>query len=649
MRFVSNDLFLLSPTQKNRAGCFWRCFSIPAFLLLLLCGFAYTMEIPSAEEIKLMCSSAPGKDKYPDAKAVVIRSEAEITIDSLGNYRWENFAIVKFLTFGGMRNYENYRIYYNSGIWDIKVLPSFSVGASGTMDTLVENEINFVKPDYITESGSSYSNSKMVVLSFPSLSESSAIVFHYELRTNEPPDRPLDWNLPVAGEDPVLHYKLTIRHPKDITIRYKTLNGAPEPSVSPSELVFIADSVSGFVDEPLSVPLAEFRPTIRFTATSSWNEISKFIGDKFFPYIKPVSAQIRKKAEELGNDPKRIFLFVADSVRNIDIDFRDERIVPLYPDTVVRNGYGDPLQKSILLGSLLVSCGYSVFPLLLPYPEMDIVKDIPLFSQFRSVAIMAVKGNDTLYFDPMAHTAPVGIIPEYSGKHIFVVKETGGEFVELPRYLNKLQLDYKIQMLPSGGVNGELALGVSGTIERNLREYFKGEKPRRIRMKCGEVANQIGPGVKLKDYSLSRVEDLLEPVKFSITFNADSFAFIEKYMMIVNLPEPSLPFAELLPPLTLDERRVPMNLGEPFEIICTFEITPPEEYEIIFSPEKQSFANQFGSYSVSSEDIAGVSKITYHISTNASKITPEKYPEILKLFRGFNAPKNWVVLLKKRV
>ncbi len=619
------------------------------FLLIILLPISsYAIIVPDENEIRRLCSLRIDKENFPDSKAIVLKSEKEITFTEDNRIRVEEFYILKFLNYSGMKAFENIKIGYNSGLWDLKILPSFTIKPDGTFDTLVESEMNFIKPDYIDEKASQYAKAKMMVLSFPALDESSSVFVHYVKETKGNSDYPFGWYFPFANEDPVLNFKLVVKYPSSRSITYKLYNTNKNPIKTSTELIVKFDTLEALPPEPNLPNFTDIRPSIAFTTMPSWGKVVQYVGSKFYPYIEAESELVREKFDELGGDINRLYLFVADSIGSIPIDIQDEILQPTPPDTVIRRGFGDPLQKIILLGSFLYRAGYAVYPLLLPIENMEPKLDIPIFEQYRSFALMAVKDNDTLFLDPISETSPMGVVPGYYGKSAAFVKKDGLDFIKVGGEEPSVYFNISLVLDDSGGVEGEYKVESKGSLSSRIRALFKGEKPRRIRMKCEEILSNFARKSRLKSYSVNGAENPLEPISVAISFAADSFAFFQKDMMLVNLPLPSGLEFELYPDVSLDERRLPMELGEILSIAASFNITPPPGYEIVFYPEKKELKNSCGEYHVFSEEMGENVRISYKLVRGCSRITPNQYGELITLYRGFEAPKNWIILLKRR-
>ena len=311
---------------------------------------------------------------------------------------------------------------------------------------------------------------------------------------------------------------------------------------------------------------------------------------------------------------------------------------------MLENGFGDPLQKSILLGSLLNQQGFSVFPVLVPSDGLTFNKELLYFNQFDRVIVMATKGIDTLYYDPMADNSPIGYIPGASGWSGIVINSSGKvNHITFPEYQGGITVTGNLKILESETVKGEMTLYFFGEYDKYLRSYTKGKRQRKVKMIIEDAMSSMGSEIKLEDFKLSDPENLLIPLILTAKFTGKGFTFTQDYMEVFNIPQKpfeNIPGREFV---NLEERELPLYLGEEFDIRIEYKLEFPASFTPLYSPMHSEQENELGSYQINS----GENFVVYELHSRKRVVSTDDYPKLKELLRSFFSPKNWVILLRK--
>ena len=108
---------------------------------------------------------------------------------------------------------------------------------------------------------------------------------------------------------------------------------------------------------------------------------------------------------------KRIKKFVDGEIRYTSLAFGSAAIVPAKPEEVLRRGFGDCKDLSTLCVGLLRAAGVPAdVALLRAGTGMDTVADLPSARTFNH-AIVRVRGNPPIWFDPTSRYVPFGELP----------------------------------------------------------------------------------------------------------------------------------------------------------------------------------------------------------------------------------------------
>jgi hypothetical protein len=139
-----------------------------------------------------------------------------------------------------------------------------------------------------------------------------------------------------------------------------------------------------------------------------------------------------KGARTLDDSISALHRWVAQDIRYVSIALGQGGYVPRTPEAVVRTGYGDCKDKTMLFLAALRKIGVTGYPVLLNINGTE-QKESPSLLQFNHMIAAVKRGSGYQYADLTAGTYPLGRLPRSEeGNVAVIVKEDDGEEVRLP-------------------------------------------------------------------------------------------------------------------------------------------------------------------------------------------------------------------------
>ncbi len=211
--------------------------------------------------------------------------------------------------------------------------------------------------------------------------------------------------------------RITLVAPAARQIRWRWFGGAGGDEPQPIETVdgglrrlrFEARNLAGASAEPLMPPRVRALRELQISEYADWNEVARWALAQF-----PAGAALPKEMTPLLNrlrslsDPEeqasQALQWVQSEIRHWSIALGESAMRPQLPTVVVRRGYGDCKDKSLLLASLLRALGIDARPTLASLTTgSGPTSMLPAPDDFDHVIVQARLGGREYYLDPTRH------------------------------------------------------------------------------------------------------------------------------------------------------------------------------------------------------------------------------------------------------
>ena len=353
-------------------------------------------------------------------------------------------------------------------------------------------------------------------------------------------------------------------------------------------------------------------PDVQISSFTDWQQIStwyaKLQSERAVPdeSIKARAAELTRGATSADEKARRLYDFVAQSIRYVSLSFGIGRYQPHAASEVLQNGYGDCKDKHTLLQALLSAEGIKSYPVLV-HSDRKLDTDVPSPAQFDHVITAAKLGENLVWLDSTAEVAPYGLIMYglRNKQAVVASSDSAGGLRRTPSEVpvqngTKLNINGKVSELGALDANVELtATGDAGfRLRATFRQVPQANWPRALEM-VSRVWGLLGD---VSEVHIDALENTTKP--FRVTYHMHKADYFKAPSSAVNF--------QLLPPSSVG--RVPKaskkHPGEPLDVGPAGENTSHVHIEFpanfsIHIPADVSITRDFGEYST-----------TYKVSKN---------------------------------
>jgi len=334
-----------------------------------------------------------------------------------------------------------------------------------------------------------------------------------------------------GGHCPCFEKTFVLDVPMTSAVRHEVQNGTVRPRVAENEgrttYTWTMTNCPVVAREPHAVGMDNLVPRLLWTTFHDWEDlglrVSEIMWGKVDSSDVAAGEMLTLLPPELQGRPAlmNIALWVQLRFRNVGVGNPLLVCTPRSADAVWQSGYGTPLEKTILLMSLLRMVGFAPLPVLVQN-ELAPFSALPVLDQFHHVVVAVPTESDTLWLDPTATEYPPGTPP------IHATYGTGCMLTNIAPMLlavptgpasdrgatNEIRTDLSADGTLSGfvvcspvGDNAAQARWILGSQDNDDRQVFAQEAARRF---CDSAT--------VTELLISDVADLSEPVRVRLGF-----------------------------------------------------------------------------------------------------------------------------------
>jgi Domain of Unknown Function with PDB structure (DUF3857) len=617
------------------------------------------------QEIITIIENAPPASQYPDAAAVTLKHEKIITVNPDYSSVSEEHLIIKILSDLGKRRYGDQKRRYNSDSDSIVVILARTFDKEMTIIDVEEKAINDITPASLS-GASMYSNIMQKVISFPALEKGVTIELKLKKYSGAPEEgeKVFVWGTDMFQKtDPILSKERRLIIPKGMDVKHIVQNEGVSYITDSTENSIIhawkTTYASQIIPEPNMPPITRIAPRLVYTSADSWEEVGVWFGEKFYPHLK-ANKSLKKKVKEFRKESKndeevieKISIFVIQKVREINLTLGLAGYEPHDAADVFDNKYGDWLDKTVLLITMLKEAGIEAFPVFINNEDAVTAEDMPSLRQFSAlyVYLPQEEGKEPLWINPFADYCPFGYFPYGQGSTCLLVKESGSELIKAfnPSAEDNAVLtraDYRLNS--NGDIVGEIAIQLSGYFDFSARLALRDMKEFEIKQYFQRTANNIGLGSESVKSFMSEPEDLTLDMVVSQTIKSPEIGIVEGDMMIFEMPD--LPFDFLYSPYpSLDFRFYDFMVQTDLVYNIEGDIILPEGYKVAYIPGEFQMSNDFAdlSFKYDHGKDGGIIHYIQTIKLKDNLVPVDDYDDFKEIFDQYSMRQNKIILLEK--
>lgn len=338
----------------------------------------------------------------------------------------------------------------------------------------------------------------------------------------------------LNGNEDINYIRYRIIKPKNRTLNINYLNQIVNPDIvdEGSNEIFTWElkDVAGYKSEPDLPSFYDVYNLVELSEYNNWNEVIKW-AKLVFSLNSNQNNLLDNKIEEFKkiNNPEaqivKAIQFVQDEIRYFGVEIGENSHKPKMPDEVMKTGFGDCKDKSLLLVYILNKLNINAEPVLVStYKGIFFHKYIPSPQQFNHAIVKVELNGFNKFIDPTISFQGGDLRTIYTPNYYsaLVINDTLTDLVNVPVTRNsqvKLFEKYKIN-------------SVSGTAELLVKTFYKGYEADVIRYKFNN-SNISKIAEDYKNYYASIYDTVIQnkDLKYQDNRAENIFTTIENYQI----------------------------------------------------------------------------------------------------------------------
>jgi hypothetical protein len=532
--------------------------------------------------------------------------------------------------------FSTFKQVFNSNLQKLKVVDAYLVKTNGKIIKVPSNLITD-RPTPQTEAAPAFSSLRELEIKFPDWRMGDAAYVKVEGVTTKPL---LDGRFDALEVFSLLfdwkYIEVNVTAPVgyEIFIDSAGLDGGKLADENGrSRWQFKKENVAKIDFEPIMNPLS-VSPRFALTTFRNHADLGSALWQIFktkaavTPEIQALADEITKGASTPSQQASAIYDWVNRNIRYFFIVLDRGGWVPHDSTQIIKNGYGDCKDYTVLIHALLKAKGIDSVPVLIRSELGNWFPAVPTMDYFNHVILYIPSLK--LFADATMPNTRLGLIPQsIVGKQAVLAGEKSG-LIELPKdnpVDNQILSDVTYSFAESGSVKAQTRNTYVGRTEILFRPIFAdttyGKDPSTIVKLMLAFYGLNGDGKMIKSSDPRQVG---EP--FSVDFETSvedftTFSPTGKLKLPIGLNMINL--AEMAQLATTDSRKTTLEIGAS-RLRENITIDVPSTVKIVAPPRSVNLNTAIGSFSVNPEIKDGKLHISRELLITKDSIEPSEYP-----------------------
>ena len=595
-----------------------------------------------------------GIEDYPNASAVNIYTEVNLSVNEDYSYDYKVFYIKKILTYKGKKRYSDVTFEYNADFENIEFGDCFTINSKGERVEIPEEAFHNSE-HYMTLFSPDYIHKWEKIINFPEIEQGSYIVVNYT-RSNHRKDF-------VSGiehlmeENPYIEKRFIVTYPENIKMYVKALKKLDNLKIKKStengivREEFIINNAELILSENNSPSYVYTGCPVFYDREKNWKVLGSKIFDKFNSGIE-VTDLISNKAKEItadsNSEQEKVFAIYDYLARNFTIKnsfFHDMDFKPVSLEETFEKKYGSQRDMVALSLGMMKAVGinkcYPAIRLDRSHQFENIHKKNVLFD---FVADIYVFWNNIL-ISPAKDSYPFG----YAGINNcnLIIGKKKPIFKEYS-YDSSASILKKVICKSTGNneYRNDYSLVFSGSKDSQYRSQFRNQTVEKTKIWFGNKQNDKS-SILTSGPEFSNLEELNKKVELKYSSNVKGFLTKQDDYLYFSLPLESIPLA-----VGAKSRVLPYQIYSDFSIEEEFVIEDIPENTTIIKPKsgynnKFKFGKQMIEYEIEIERRNTNLVFRRTVKIPEGIVSVEKYTEFRNFVNNLNNPINRVIFLMK--
>lgn len=611
------------------------------------------------KETQEIITKAGGKDEYPNANALKLKSEVAYEYNADGTGTGIQYELVKVLTEKGVDSYGEIRLPYYKVYENLDVDVARVIKQDGSVVDVPEDMMKDISATANQAMNIYEEDALERAITFKGLEVGDVIEYRVIRNLHQPPmDGQFDYVDVFQYFDPIIEKRLVITGPKEKPLRHVVRNGdvkyKKEEKGDKIEYTWWAEDVDRIIQEPAMPSLPEIAPTVIATTIQSWEEVSRWWHSMVEPKLElndamraEVASLIEgKKTKEEKVDA--IYHFVAQKVRYMGLGTGKKKGFEPKPVTeTYETRYGVCRDVAAMMVAMLREAEVES-DIVLTMVGSEVDRELPHI--YFNHAIVGIKNDDGsyTYADPTIENSVDWLPAVESQQDILVCTPKGNTLEETPltpARENMGNIRAISNLTEDGLYTSEVTIATDGIYDLALRQFAKQMPSAQMSMIWGYLIQQVYPGIELTGFETTDPNDLDKPFEVKFSYQIENYPTEAGEFVLMKSPVSTGAFElisqSLLASGSLPERQYPWAIGFTFGAHEEETINLPPGMKVKSMPDPVSSESGPVEYRMtytSSEPTeleGGGTQVTYQkeFLINSKKLSPEEYAQYKKLMR----------------
>ena len=557
---------------------------------------------PALARLVELAQTGPGKDKYPQADAVVALERDDITYGKDGTVVIKHHSIVKLLDpQRGKEKFADLHIPFDSKRETLTIETARTVNVDGKPHVASKDEIGDIVPAQLSDA-TIYSDVRERVVSFPAVDTGSVLELEYTRTTKPTPDSPLGGEQMLARYNPVLERVVTVSAPAGVTPKLAVDGIKLEPTQSSAGgtrvWTFALEDLPDRHPEQGSLEESAVLPRLVYGFQPSWATVVQPVAARFLDKAvpSPLPAAVKAESDRIvagattpAEKATKLFAFVAHDIRSIDLPLGWAGYEPHAPEAVLQNRYADERDKVGLLLALASSQGITGRPVLVRTGKVPVIASVPTIAQFdRVIAKLDIGGKD-VWLDPTDEHGQYGLAFAGQDNMVLPLDKGGSELGSRPPLdpatsISSTKADFKLA--PNGDLQASYSYELTGYYADRAQSELRPLKGELLDRYFQQAAAGLSATALDKRHEVGDTQAVTGALAVSQQVAVPGYSTAQANFRVFELPAVTLDVADQAPSPRLSTRETALWLGTPRIERGEITVQVPAGWKVTYVPPK---------------------------------------------------------------
>lgn len=385
-------------------------------------------------------ANTPGAREYPNADVLVLSESTSFELGANGLVTEKVHKLEKILTYKGIDAVGDPKITFNKDLQKLTIQKVRTYTPDGRIVNAKANSFNEMTP-FALAKAPVYTAWRQMVVTKVGLEIGCVVETEYTIRDLKPWRRWLEGKILLQNGEPALERKVSITVPAGTTLKWRFFNAEVKPAEKTDEgnvtRTWKLENIRLSKGDERWNHESTFLPTLVFTTCPDWKSHSDEVGAAVQKAVASTSPALDEKTDELVKNKSgaferlvRLQKYVAEDINNVNWPAEAFNYTPRSASEIYDSGYGTPLDKAVLLCSMLKRAHIEAAPAAWAraFPGGVDPSLVPCLSQLAGILVRTKVGDGVVWIDPSrklssrSHKDFVGVkylplLPGYDSLH----------------------------------------------------------------------------------------------------------------------------------------------------------------------------------------------------------------------------------------